>query len=382
VLAADQFIVNRPLEHGEPGKTILAGYPWYDDWGRHAMISLPGLTLTTGRFDVARSLLLTFAHYLDQGMIPNVFPDLGDTPAYNSVDASLWFIEAVHAYHKTTGDDSVLAELFPALAAIIDSYRYGTRYTIQLDPNDGLLYAGETGLQLTWMDAKISEWVVTPRTGKPIEVNALWYNALRVMAQIAQRLGKPDDDYTSLAEQTAQGFDRFWNPDTDYCFDVLDGPSGNDPTLRPNQILAVSLPEDPDIAPLLTADQRKAIVDCCSQTLLTSYGLRSLPTDHPNYRGRYEGDQVQRDMACHQGTVWGWLIGPFVQSHLKVYGNSAIARSFLEPMSAHLQSSCVGSLSEMFDGDAPLHPRGAFAHAGTVAEVLRTWMAIAQYETR
>ncbi|MBD2461488.1 glycogen debranching enzyme family protein [Oscillatoria sp. FACHB-1407] len=389
-LSADQFVVSRPIPGDRPGlsssndktnssggKSILAGYPWFGDWGRHTLISLPGLTLATGRPDVARAILSTYTHYMDQGMLPNSFAELGGTPDYGSVDATLWYFEAIRAYHAATQDDSLVQELFPVLTTIFQHYREGYRYNIHLDPQDGLLYAGEVGAQLTWMDAKISEWVVTPRIGKAIEVNVLWYNAIATLAHLSQRLGKAAEEYQQLAAQTAKGFDRFWNPQTGYCFDVLDGPKGHDTTLRPNQILAVSLPaSDSNIPALLTPEQRRSLVDVCAQQLLTSYGLRSLPSDHPDYRGTYYGDQVERDIAYHQGTAWGWLLGEFVRAHWHVYRDRAIAHSFLEPMANHLYAHGIGTLSEIFDGDAPMTPRGAFAQAWTVAEVLQTWMAI------
>ena len=415
VLAADQFIVDRPLPQGEIpspslqkggdevpvrskkreveekqavlGKTVIAGYPWFGDWGRDTMISLPGLAIATGRPEVARPILRTFARYLDQGMLPNLFPDAGETPEYNTVDAILWYFEAIRAYHAVTVDDNLLQELFPALAEVIAWHQQGTRYNIHLDPNDGLIYAGESGVQLTWMDAKIGHWVVTPRIGKPVEVNALWYNALTIMVKFAQHLGQPHEEYMQLAQQAASGFQRFWNPALGYCYDVLDGPNGNDASLRPNQIFAVSLPTvEPTVRtvrgaqtpPLLSQAQQRGVVDICAQTLLTSHGLRSLAPNHPQYQGQYGGDPYQRDSAYHQGPVWGWLLGPFVQAHFKVYQNPAIALSFLEPSINHLQAACIGSLSEIFDGDAPNTPRGAFAQAWTVAEVFAS-VAVGQW---
>lgn len=387
VLAADQFLVNRsvnvPSSESYPGaetdpasstqlsgKTIIAGYPWFSDWGRDTMISLPGLTLATGRSEIARLILRTFAHYVDQGMLPNRFPDAGETPEYNTVDATLWYFEAINQYYKTTQDDDLLMELFPVLADIIHWHCRGTRYNIHLDPADGLLYAGEEGVQLTWMDAKVGDWVVTPRTGKPIEVNALWYNALRTMAKFARQLGKPHQEYEAIADRTLARFPRFWNPALGYCYDVVDGPNGDDPSLRPNQIFAVSLPESP-----LTPAQQKAVVDVCGRSLLTSFGLRSLAPDHPDYQGHYGGDPRQRDGSYHQGTVWGWLIGPYVLAHLRVYGDPIQARQFLEAMTDHLCDHGIGSLSEIFDGDPPMTPRGCIAQAWTVAEVLRAWVA-------
>lgn len=383
ILAADQFIVNRSVALPNSsettttaasevlsGKTIIAGYPWFSDWGRDTMISLPGLTLGTGRPEIARLILRTFSQYVNQGMLPNRFPDAGEVPEYNTVDATLWYFEAIQHYYKVTQDDDLLMELFPILADIIDWHCRGTRYNIHLDPADGLLYAGGEGLQLTWMDAKVGDWVVTPRTGKPIEVNALWYNALRTMAKFARMLGKPHQEYEAIADRTLARFARFWNPETGYCYDVLDTPEGDDSSLRPNQIFAVSLPESP-----LSPAQQRGVVDACGRALLTSYGLRSLDPGHPDYQGHYGGNSRQRDGAYHQGTVWGWLLGPFVLAHLRVYGNPIQARQFLEPIADHLLAHGMGNLSEIFDGDPPMIPRGCIAQAWTVAEVLRAWLA-------
>ncbi len=383
VLAADQFIVSRrvslaKLEPAEPeseadilvGKTIIAGYPWFSDWGRDTMISLPGLTLSTGRSEIARLILRTFAQYVDQGMLPNRFPDVGELPEYNTVDATLWYFEAIQHYYTATQDDDLLSELFPILAEIIDWHCRGTRYNIHLDPADGLLYAGEPGLQLTWMDAKIGDWVVTPRVGKAVEINALWYNALRTMARFARMLGRPHQEYEAIADRTLARFARFWNSELGYCYDLLDTPTGDDASLRPNQIFAVSLPESP-----LTPSQQRSVVDTCGRALLTSYGLRSLAPQDPNYQGHYGGDLRQRDGAYHQGTVWGWLLGPYVLAHLRVYGDITQARQLLSPMSDHLLTHGLGSASEIFDGDAPMMPKGCIAQAWTVAEILRAWMA-------
>jgi predicted glycogen debranching enzyme len=229
-------------------------------------------------------------------------------------------------------------------------------------------------VQLTWMDAKVGDWVVTPRIGKPIEINALWYNALHIMATFARRMGQPYEDYEAIAHLTQANFNRFWNPALGYCYDVLDGPEGDDSSLRPNQLFAVILPKASSL-PLLTLEQQRAVVDVCAQKLLTSHGLRSLSPDHAQYQGHYGGNSLQRDGAYHQGTVWGWLLGSFVQAHLRVYGNPAQARQFLEPMANHLAAHGVGSLSEIFDGDAPMTPRGCIAQAWTVAEVLSAWLA-------
>lgn len=372
VLAADQFIVDRTTPETPNGKTVIAGYPWFGDWGRDTMIALPGLTLATGRPEIARPILRTFARYLNQGMLPNSFPEANDTPGYNTVDAILWYFEAIRLYVEATQDFELLAELFPALKEVIDWHVRGTRYNIQVDSSDGLLYAGEPGAQLTWMDAKVDDWVVTPRIGKPVEINVLWLSALCCMASFADQLNEPKDDYERLGAAATNGFKRFWNSDRSYCYDVLDGPNGDDASLRPNQIFTVSL----DHGPMLTPDQNKAVVDACAQQLLTSHGLRSLSPSHPDYIGIYGGDRYKRDGAYHQGTVWAWLIGPFVQAHLKVYKNPELARTFLRPFAHSLSAGCVGTLSEIFDGDAPFTPRGAYAQAWSVAEVLRAWQLI------
>lgn len=370
VLAAEQFIVRRSLP-GEPeGRSVIAGYPWFSDWGRDTMISLPGLTLATGRHEVAARILSTFAHYAREGMLPNRFPDEGAAPEYNTVDATLWYFEAIRAYHELTGDDEILQALFPTLEQVVGWHRCGTRYRIHVDPTDGLLYAGEEGVQLTWMDAKVGDWVVTPRIGKPVEINALWHNALQIMASFARRLGRRADLYVNLAERAVSGFGRFWNRELGYCYDVIDGPEGDDPALRPNQLLAVSLPHSP-----LAAEQQRAVVDACARHLLTPHGLRSLAPGEPSYAGCYGGSRRQRDAVYHQGTVWGWLIGPFVRAHLRVYRDPALARSYLEPLLRHLAGHGVGSLSEIFDGDPPFTPRGCPAQAWTVAELLAAWQA-------
>ncbi len=376
VLAADQFIVDRSVPNILNGKTIIAGYHWFGDWGRDTMISLPGLTIATGRTEIARSILLTFAKYVDRGMLPNRFPDAGDVPEYNTVDATLWYFEAIRSYYDATANDDLLAELFPVLAEMIDWHCRGTRYNIHLDASDGLLYAGETGVQLTWMDAKVGDWVVTPRIGKPIEINALWYCALRSMAKFARQLGKPYKEYDAIADRTLIKFSRFWNADTGYCYDVLDSPDGDDASLRPNQIFAVSLPGigAKGYTPLLTPTQQRGVVDTCGRSLLTSYGLRSLAPSHPQYQGNYGGNQLQRDGAYHQGTTWGWLLGSFVLAHLQVYGDRAQAGQFLEPIGHHLLAHGLGTCSEIFDGDASMTPRGCIAQAWTVAEVLRAWV--------
>ncbi|MGI9174044.1 MAG: amylo-alpha-1,6-glucosidase [Rhodothermales bacterium] len=367
-LAADQFIVQRPTPEAPDGCSVIAGYPWFGDWGRDTMIALPGLCLATGRPDVAARVLRTFARFVDQGMVPNRFPDTGETPEYNTADATLWYVEAVRAYHAATGDDTLLRALFPVLAEIVDWHERGTRHGIHVDPRDGLLYAGEPGLQVTWMDAKVGDWVVTPRQGKPVEVNALWYNALCSLAHFARRLGKPDVRYREAADRARHGFARFWNARLRYPYDVLDGPDGDDARLRPNGLFAVALPHSP-----FDEARQKAVVDVCARRLLTPLGLRSLAPEDPDFIGHYGGDGRQRDGAYHQGTVWCWLIGPFVAAHLRVYRDPAQARAFLFPLLHHLTDHGVGSVSEICDGDAPFTPRGCPAQAWSVAEVLRAW---------
>lgn len=371
ILAADQFIASRPLEGGQTGHTIMAGYHWFGDWGRDTMISLPGLTLTTGRLDVASSILRTFARFADQGMLPNRFPDAGEKPEYNTVDATLWFFEAIREYVYRTRDTDLLKDPFPVLVDIIQWHQKGTRFCIHMDAADGLLFAGEPGAQLTWMDAKVGNWVVTPRIGKPVEVNALWLNALATMKQFAKLLKKPAHEYEVMADRVRNSFQRFWNEASGMCFDVIDGPEGHDPSPRPNQLFTVSLPESP-----FRPQQRKAIVDYCAKQLMTSFGLRSLAPSHPQYVGQYGGGPHQRDGAYHQGTVWGWLIGPFVIAHLKTYHNPELALSFLRPFAHHLSDLGLGTVGEIFDGDPPFNPRGCIAQAWTVAEILRAWEAI------
>jgi predicted glycogen debranching enzyme len=392
VLGADQFIVNRSTvnpqnQQREPGKTIIAGYPWFGDWGRDTMISLPGLTLVTQRYAIARKILQTFGRYLSQGMLPNVFPEANETPAYNTVDATLWYFNAIAHYSSATGDWTLVEELFPALASVIDWHLRGTRYNIHCDSQDGLLYAGEPGVQLTWMDAKVGNWVVTPRQGKPVEINALWYNALVLMQHFAQRLGQSPQPYATLATQTHQGFQRFWHREVGYCFDVIDSPDFPtvSPALRPNQLLAVTLPNlqffPNAVPPLLTLSQRQAVVNQCGHHLLTSYGLRSLSPQDSQYQGHYGGSWVDRDGAYHQGTVWGWWLGIYAEAHYRVYGNRETAAQILAPMLDQLQCQCVGTLGEIFDGDAPFAPRGAVAQAWTVAEWLRVWDVLGMTST-
>jgi len=372
VLAADSFVFARPLPGVPDGESVIAGYPWFGDWGRDTMIALPGLTLATERAESARRILETFARFVDQGMLPNVFPGAGERPEYNTVDAALWYVEAWRAYHATVRDRDTVARIFPVLESIIDGYEHGTRYGIGRDPADGLLRAGEPGVQLTWMDAKVGDWVVTPRIGKPVEINALWYNALCVMAGFARDLALPAGRYEALAERVCTGFARYRRAGGG-LFDVLDGPAGNDASIRPNQILAVSL----TYSPLPDAVQA-AVVAECGHALLGSYGLRSLDTAHPDYRPHYRGDVWERDGGYHQGPLWGWLLGHYALAHYRVNGDAAAAQQLLEPVRDHLCDAGLGTVSEIFDGDPPHAPRGAPAQAWSVACVLEAWWRLEQ----
>ncbi len=373
VLVADQFIVQRGK-----GKSVIAGYPWFTDWGRDTMIALPGLALATGRPELAASILRTFAKHISQGMLPNRFPDEGEEPEYNTVDATLWYFVAIYRYFLFTGDNQLVKELYPKLLDIINWHERGTRYGICVDPADDLLYAGELDLQLSWMDVKVNDWVVTPRTGKPVEINALWHSALQIMSVFANTLKETVTaaQFDVKAERVAASFRRrFWYADGGYLYDVIDALElpHNDSSLRPNQLFALSLPFE-----LLTTEQAKSVLDVCARELYTTQGLRSLSPKHPDYRGHYGGDRLTRDAAYHQGTVWAWLLGPFVSAHYRVYGDAALAWSYLTPLSHHLRDVGLGSISEIFDGDAPFEPRGCFAQAWSVAEVLRGWHELYQ----
>jgi len=396
VLAADQFIVGEVMEqhssaptlqHSAVRSTVIAGYHWFADWGRDTMIALPGLCLATGRAEVASDILRSFAPFVSQGMLPNRFPDRGETPEYNTADATLWYFLALWEYlcqgsgfrvqrsdgpeSRTLNPEPVLRELWPILKEIIDWHVRGTRYGIKVDEEDGLLRAGEPGVQLTWMDAKVGDWVVTPRIGKPVEINALWYNALGIMESLAERLGEDGTEYGKRARRVARRFRAaFVRPDQRGLYDVItDG--GPDAAIRPNQIFAVSLPHSP-----LTAGEQKAVVQTVEKELLTPVGLRSLAPEDPAYRPRYEGGPWERDSAYHQGTVWPWLLGPFALAHFKVYGDAERARAFLRPLQAHLSEGEIGSISEIFDADSPHRPNGCIAQAWSVAETLRAWRAL------
>jgi predicted glycogen debranching enzyme len=358
VLAADQFLVSR-----DDGRTVIAGYHWFNDWGRDTMIALPGLTLVTGRADEAADVLRTFAQFVAEGMLPNNFPDqAGQTPGYNTVDATLWYVLAIDAYTRITRDHKLIRDLLPVLRDILEWHIRGTHYGIGVDATDGLLRAGAPGLQLTWMDAKVGDWVVTPRTGKPVEVQALWYNALRIVAAF-------DDRYAALAAQVHTSFlARFWRPDVGYLSDVVDGPGGDDLSLRPNQIFAVSLP-----FPLVDGTVAASVVRSVGRSLLTPLGLRSLAPREVAYRGDYSGDQVQRDGAYHQGPVWIWLIGAYIDAVARTTGSHADALGLLAAFAHHLRDAGLGSISELCDGDPPHLPHGCISQAWSVAEVLRSW---------
>jgi predicted glycogen debranching enzyme len=375
VLAADQFVVRRFLHDGTPAHTIVAGYHWFADWGRDTMISLPGLALVTGRPEVARSVLLAFADVLDGGMIPNRFPDAGTEPEFNTVDATFWFVEAIAAVHRMAPDSSFLAKMYPVMGSIVENLVKGTRYGIGVDPADGLVRAGEEGVQLTWMDARVGDWVVTPRMGKPIEVNALWISNLRFVISAGEGLGKDVTLYRDLLAAAIIGFGRFWNEDLGYCFDVLDGPNGHEDHLRPNQIFAVRASTG-----ALSTEQCRKVLDVCERELLTPCGLRSLSPNDPAYIPHYGGDQRSRDGAYHQGTVWAWLIGSFIEAHLDQHGDKARALEILAPLADQLRIEGLGSIGEIFEAAAPFAPRGCIAQAWSVAEVLRAWALIAEHK--
>jgi predicted glycogen debranching enzyme len=366
--AAEAYLSDRGAQ-----KTVIAGYPWFADWGRDTFISLPGLCLATGRHEIARQVITAFSEHVSQGMIPNRFPDAGETPEYNTIDASLWFVHAVGRYLDYTKDESTVRRVaWPAVRAILDGYRQGTRYGIRMD-GDGLITSGAPGVQLTWMDAKVGDWVVTPRRGKPVEIQALWVRALAVGEDLATRFGdKPfakrceDDRIRAIKSFRA----RFWYGQGGYLYDVVDGEGGDDASLRPNQIYAAFFPGE-----LLEEKQATRVVEVVQERLLTPVGLRTLAPGDPQYRPRYEGGVHSRDGAYHQGTVWPFLLGPFVTAWLRVHGGTAgakrTARGFLNGIERHLGEACIGQVSEIFDADAPHLPRGCFAQAWSVAEPLR-----------
>ena len=362
--AADQFIVSR-----ETGETVIAGYHWFADWGRDTMIALPGLTLVNGRTDIAKHVLAEFAKHVDQGMLPNRFPDAGEAPEYNTVDATLWFFEAVRSFVQYTADyEFVRTTLYSVLKDIIQWHLRGTRYQIHVD-NDGLLYSGEPGVQLTWMDAKVGDHVITPRHGKPVEIQALWYNALRVMEDLATRFNDDANDYAAMADKASASFNQlFWNEEPGCLYDVINGEI-RDASIRPNQVIAISL-----VNTMVSIERAASILRVVERELLTPRGLRTLSTSDPNYIGRYEGGPATRDSAYHQGTVWPWLMGPYITAYVKTFGRKAgqtFAALWLENFQPHLREACLNQVSEIFDGDAPHAPRGCVAQAWSVAELLR-----------
>jgi predicted glycogen debranching enzyme len=385
VLAADQFVIapagriddlTRARAQGEELRTVIAGYHWFTDWGRDTMISLEGLTLATGRTQEARWILHSFAHYVRDGLIPNMFPEGAQEGLYHTADATLWFFHAIDRYLAHTGDTGTLRQILPQLEAIVAAHEKGTRFGIRMDPEDALLVQGEEGYQLTWMDAKCDGWVVTPRRGKAVEINALWFNALRLLARWEDEGGKTElaAGLRATAARVERSFNaRFWNEAGGYLHDVISAEGQPDPAFRPNQLLAISLPH-----PVLARERWRSVVDQVGEKLLTPVGLRSLVREHADYKPNYHGDLRTRDAAYHQGTVWSWLIGPFLEAWLKVYPESKPrARQLLAGLEAHLGEACVGSVSEVFDAEAPFTARGCVAQAWGVAELLRAWIVTA-----
>jgi predicted glycogen debranching enzyme len=389
VLAADQFIISpagrteeaaRARASGDEVRTVIAGYHWFTDWGRDTMISLEGLTLTTGRYNEAGYILRTFAHYVRDGLIPNMFPEGEREGLYHTADATLWFFHALARYVEMTGDRRTLQAIYPTLLTIVDAHVRGTHYGIRVDPADGLLTQGAEGYQLTWMDAKVDEWVVTPRRGKAVEINALWFNALRLMEQWAMERGDARAaEFGARASKASTSFnDRFWYEAGAHLYDVVDAEGGgNDAKCRPNQIFAVSLPH-----PVLRERRWESVVRTVRDRLLTPVGLRSLAPGDSEFKARYYGDLRTRDAAYHQGTVWGWLVGPFVDAWLRVYPDDLDgARQALSGFAAHMDEACIGTVSEIFDADPPFTPRGCVAQAWSVAEVLRAQARLAALES-
>ena len=381
VLAADQFIITpagraeeaaRARAAGDEVRTVIAGYHWFTDWGRDTMISLEGLAICTGRQREAGYILRTFGHYVRDGLIPNMFPEGTKEGLYHTADATLWFFHAVDQYVKSTGDRVTLRQLLPKFISIVEHHLRGTRFGIGVDPADGLLRQGATGYQLTWMDAKVDDWVVTPRRGKAVEINALWYNALKLMAGWLREEGDPDAArIEEHAERARQSFNRrFWYEPGGYLYDIVDGEHGDDPALRPNQIFAISLDH-----PILDRARWLPVFTVVKEKLLTPVGLRTLAPDHRDYKAQYYGDLRARDAAYHQGTVWAWLAGSFVDAWLRVHpDDKAGARKCVDGFVAHLHDAGIGTLSEIFDAEPPYHPRGCMAQAWSVAEVLRAWV--------
>jgi predicted glycogen debranching enzyme len=389
VMAADQFLITpagrledaaRARAAGEEARTVIAGYHWFTDWGRDTMISLEGLALTTGRHRDAGSLLRTFAHHVRDGLIPNLFPDGQREGLYHTADATLWYFHALDRYLTITGDVEMRRALLPKLLDIAEHHLRGTRFGIAVDPDDGLLRQGEAGYQLTWMDAKVGDWVVTPRRGKAVEINALWYNALRLLTDWvrAEQGEEAARIWAAHAHRAGESFNRrFWLAARGYLYDVVDGEQGDDDACRPNQVFAISLPHA-----VLDRRHWASVLEVVSDRLLTSFGLRTLAPDHPDYKPQYYGDLRSRDAAYHQGTVWPWLIGPFIDAWLKVHPQRRReARQLLAAFEEHLGRTCIGSINEIFDAEPPYAPRGCIAQAWSVAEVLRCWAKTAEVQT-
>jgi len=376
--AADAFVVlpasrrddvQAALAGDDNFRSVMAGYHWFNDWGRDTMISLEGLTLATGRHAEARAILRTFAGYIRDGLLPNLFPEGGREALYHTADATLWYFHALGRYLAISGDDALLAELYPALADVIEHHLRGTRFGIGVDARDGLVHASAEGLQLTWMDAKVDAWVVTPRRGKPVEIQALWFNALRSMGEWSRRLGVAGANHDALAERVQASFERrYWSERHGHLFDVVDAPDGDDPSLRPNQVFAMSLTH-----PVLAREHWQRVMASIERELLTPYGLRTLAPRAPGYRPRYAGSLRERDAAYHQGTVWPWLLGHFVDAWLRVHGPGAEARALLEALPKHLLEAGIGHVSEVFDAEPPHRPGGCIAQAWSAAELLRAW---------
>ncbi len=380
VLAADQFLIMpagrvqdaaRARAAGSELRTVIAGYHWFTDWGRDTMISLEGLTLTTGRHEQAAWILRAFGHYIKEGLIPNLFPEGETAGLYHTADATLWYFHAIDRYIQVSGDRSILRILLPKLQDIIEHHLKGTSFGIGVDPADGLLKQGADHYALTWMDAKMGDWVVTPRRGKAVEINGLWYNALRILESFLKSEGVAGSEAIGAhAAQAQDSFNkRFWYEAGNHLYDVVDGPDGDDPSCRPNQLLALSLRY-----PVLIESHWAAIVDVAEKKLVTPVGLRSLAPGDPEYKSKYDGDLRQRDGAYHQGTVWTWLIGPFIDAYMKVNPKDQNVSRFLDGFPKHLGEACVGSISEIFDAETPYSPRGCIAQAWSVAEVLRCWV--------
>lgn len=384
VLAADQFIISpfsrqadaaRAQAEGDQARTVIAGYHWFTDWGRDTMISLEGLTLATGRHAEAGYILRTFLHYVRDGLIPNMFPEGQNEGLYHTADATLWFFHAMDRYVSVTGDRLTLRQALPTFVAIVEHHLRGTRFNIGVDPRDGLLRQGAEGYQLTWMDAKVEGWVVTPRRGKAVELNALFYNALRLLERWLREEGDEERsaEMARHAQRVHESFNgRFWNPQTGCLFDVIDGEAGDDPAIRPNMLFSIALPN-----PVLDTERWRSVMEVAHRLLLTPVGLRSLAPGHPDYKASYDGDLRARDAAYHQGTVWGWLAGPFADAWLKVHpeDNRGIEH-LVDGFAAHLGEACIGSISEIFDAEPPFTPRGCVAQAWSVAEVLRVLVKV------